>query len=124
MRGMLDFSSWSTALTTLVGLILVSLVMVGVRLAFMQSIQRRREREDRQINERLKVLVAAYKTDAVLGPSLGAYTRQVALYAEGIRRATGEPAEAVLKVAKPSDSAAGLTRPGTSATGNRLSAIG
>lgn len=62
MRGMLDFSSWSTALTTLVGLILVSLVMVGVRLVFMQSIQRRRERENRQINERLKVLIAAYKT--------------------------------------------------------------
>lgn len=62
MRGMLDFSSWSTALTTLVGLVLVSLVMVGVRLVFMQTVQRRRERENRQINERLKVLIAAYKT--------------------------------------------------------------
>jgi ATP-dependent helicase/nuclease subunit A len=41
-------------------------------------------------------LVVDFKTDAVLGPSLGAYTRQVALYAEGIRRATGEPADAAL----------------------------
>ena len=28
----------------------------------MQSVQRRRERENRQINERLKSLIAAYKT--------------------------------------------------------------
>lgn len=62
MRGLLDFSSWSTVLTTLLGLVLVSLVFVGVRLVFMQTFQRRRERENRQINERLKVLIAAYKT--------------------------------------------------------------
>ncbi len=59
---MLDFSSWSTVLTTLVSLIVVSLVLVGIRLVFMQTFQRRRERENRQINERLKVLIAAYKT--------------------------------------------------------------
>ncbi|PZO11248.1 MAG: hypothetical protein DCF26_21880, partial [Burkholderiales bacterium] len=62
MRGMLDFSSWSTILTTLFSLVLVSLVLVGIRLVFMQTFQRRRERENRQINERLKVLIAAYKT--------------------------------------------------------------
>jgi heme exporter protein D len=62
MRSMLDFSSWSTVLTTLVSLIVVSLVFVGIRLVFMQTFQRRRERENRQINERLKVLIAAYKT--------------------------------------------------------------
>lgn len=62
MRGMLDFSSWSTVLTTLFSLIVVSLVFVGIRLVFMQTFQRRRERENRQINERLKVLIAAYKT--------------------------------------------------------------
>ncbi|TWT21189.1 hypothetical protein FQY83_07455 [Luteimonas marina] len=61
MRG-LDFSSWSTVLSSLLGLLLFSLVVVGVRLAFMQTIQRRRERENRQINERLKTLIAAYKT--------------------------------------------------------------
>ncbi len=61
MRG-LDFSSWSTVLSSLLGLLLFSLVVVGIRLAFMQTIQRRRERENRQINERLKTLIAAYKT--------------------------------------------------------------
>ncbi|MDO9434860.1 hypothetical protein [Hydrogenophaga sp.] len=62
MRGILDFSSWSTGMTTLLGLVLASLVLVGVRLVFMQTFQRRRERQNRQINERLKVLIAAYKT--------------------------------------------------------------
>lgn len=62
MRSMLDFSSWSTIFTTLFSLVLVSLVLVGIRLVFMQTFQRRRERENRQINERLKVLIAAYKT--------------------------------------------------------------
>lgn len=62
MRGMLDFSSWSTVLTTVLSLVLVSLVFVGIRLVFMQIFQRRRERENRQINERLKVLISAYKT--------------------------------------------------------------
>jgi uncharacterized membrane protein YgcG len=62
MRGMLDFSSLSAIFTTLFGLVLVSLVFVGIRLVFMQTFQRKRERENRQINERLKVLIAAYKT--------------------------------------------------------------
>ncbi|XZE44170.1 hypothetical protein SH467x_003767 [Pirellulaceae bacterium SH467] len=62
----LDFSSWNGALTTLLGLVLVSVVAVGIRLVLMQTIQRRRERENRQINERLRTLIAAYK---VLGGS-------------------------------------------------------
>jgi hypothetical protein len=40
----------------------VTLVMVGVRLLVMQTVQRKRERENRQINERLRTLIAAYKT--------------------------------------------------------------
>ena len=40
----LDFSSWSGMMTTLMGLVLVSVVAVGIRLVFMQTIQRRRER--------------------------------------------------------------------------------
>src|SRR3954462_5873826 len=36
--------------------------MVGMRLVVMQTVQKRRERENRQINERLKTLIAAYKT--------------------------------------------------------------
>lgn len=62
MRNILDFSSWSALLSTVMGLLVATLVMVGIRLVFMQTIQRRRERENRQINERLKTLMAAYKT--------------------------------------------------------------
>lgn len=62
MRNILDFSSWHALLTTAIGLLLATLLMVGIRLVFMQTIQRRRERENRQINERLKTLIAAYKT--------------------------------------------------------------
>ena len=62
MRNILDFSSWQGLLTTLVGLVLFTLVAVGVRLLIMQRVQQRRERQNRQINERLKTLIAAYKT--------------------------------------------------------------
>ncbi len=62
MRSLLDFSSWQALLTTLLGLTLVTLVAVGIRLAVMQRVQQRRERQNRQINERLKTLIAAYKT--------------------------------------------------------------
>lgn len=58
----LDFSSWQTMLSTLFGLAVITLVGVGVRLLAMQTIQQRRERENRQINERLRTLIAAYKT--------------------------------------------------------------
>ena len=58
----LDFSSWQAVLSTVLGLVLVTLVMVSIRLVFMQTIQRRRERQNRQINERLRTLIAAYKT--------------------------------------------------------------
>ncbi len=49
-------------MSTLLGLVLFSLVAVGVRLLVMHSVQQRRERQNRQINERLKTLIAAYKT--------------------------------------------------------------
>ena len=62
MRNLLDFSSWQGLLTTLFGLVLFTLVAVGVRLLVMQRVQQRRERQNRQINERLKTLIAAYKT--------------------------------------------------------------
>ncbi|MDR0216854.1 MAG: hypothetical protein LBJ15_23000 [Comamonas sp.] len=62
MRTSLDFSSWSSVLSTVLGLLLVTCLMMGIRLLFMQTVQKRRERENRQINERLKSLIAAYKT--------------------------------------------------------------
>ena len=57
----LDFSSWSALLVTLLGLLLAASIGVGVRLLAMFTIQQRRERVNRQINERLKTLIAAYK---------------------------------------------------------------
>jgi hypothetical protein len=58
----LDFTSWQTLLSTLIGLSVITLIGVGIRLLAMQTIQQRRERENRQINERLRTLIAAYKT--------------------------------------------------------------
>jgi hypothetical protein len=57
-----DFSSWQGVLSTLLGLAVITLLGVGVRLLLMQTVQQRRERENRQINERLRTLIAAYKT--------------------------------------------------------------
>ena len=50
----------------MIGLALFALIGVGVRLLAMFTIQQRRERVNRQINERLRTLIAAYK---VLGGS-------------------------------------------------------
>jgi hypothetical protein len=69
----IDFSSWQTLLLSLLGLALVTLIGVGLRLVAMQTIQQRRERENRQINERLRTLIAAYK---VLG---GSFTGNLAV---------------------------------------------
>lgn len=68
-----DFSSWQSVLTTIIGLALFALIGVGIRLVAMFTIQQRRERLNRQINERLKVLIAAYK---VLG---GSFTGNLAV---------------------------------------------
>lgn len=59
---LIDFGSWQGVLSTLVGLVLVTVFAVGIRLLVMQRVQNRRERQNRQINERLKTLIAAYKT--------------------------------------------------------------
>ncbi|WP_447761580.1 hypothetical protein [Sphingopyxis panaciterrae] len=59
---MFDFSSWQSIGTTLLGLALVTFLGVGIRLMIMMTIQQRRERMNRQINERLRTLIAAYKT--------------------------------------------------------------
>jgi hypothetical protein len=57
-----DFSTWQGILTTLLGLAVITLLGVGIRLIVMQTVQQRRERQNRQINERLRTLIAAYKT--------------------------------------------------------------
>ena len=58
----LDFSSLHTLITTLLSLAVITLIGVGIRLLTMVTIQQRRERMNRQINERLRALIAAYKT--------------------------------------------------------------
>jgi uncharacterized membrane protein YgcG len=61
MRGF-DFSSWQAILTSIAAILFVTLIGVGIRLLMMLTFQQRRERQNRQINERLKALIAAYKT--------------------------------------------------------------
>ena len=58
----IDFTSWQSLLITLIGLALFTLISIGIRLLMMVTIQQRRERMNRQINERLRTLIAAYKT--------------------------------------------------------------
>ncbi len=58
----LDFSSLHGLITTLLSLAVITLIGVGIRLLTMATIQQRRERMNRQINERLRALIAAYKT--------------------------------------------------------------
>ena len=58
----LDFSSVPAFITTLLSLAVITLIGVGIRLLTMVTIQQRRERMNRQIKERLRTLIAAYKT--------------------------------------------------------------
>lgn len=84
---MFDFSSWQSVGATLVGLALVTLIGVGIRLMIMMTIQQRRERINRQINERLRTLIAAYKT---LG---GSFTGNLAVdprHLRDLRQGAGE----------------------------------
>ena len=62
----IDLTSWDSILSALVGIALFAFIGVGIRLVMMMTIQQRRERLNRQINERLRTLIAAYK---VLGGS-------------------------------------------------------
>lgn len=84
----LDFSSWHSVLVTLLGLALFTLISMGVRLVMMMTIQQRRERANRQINERLKTLIAAYK---VLG---GSFTGTLAVDPRHLRDLRLPPVEA------------------------------
>jgi uncharacterized membrane protein YgcG len=85
----LDLASWQGLLSTLAGLALITLIGVGVRLLVMMTIQQRRERLNRQINERLRTLIAAYKT---LG---GSFTGDLAVdprHLRDLRRESEVPA--------------------------------
>lgn len=99
MRG-LDFSSWQGLLSTLFGLAIITLIGVGIRLLVMQAVQQKREAANRQINERLKTLIAAYKTlggsftgDLTVDPShLRDLRRRAAELAQGEAVTTAEGA--------------------------------
>lgn len=94
----LDFSSWASVLSTLVGLLVATCLMMGIRLLFMQTMQKRRERENRQINERLKTLIAAYKT---LGGSFTGSLQVSPLHLRDIR--LSRPAEQTAAMPAASD---------------------
>src|SRR6202789_2414608 len=85
----LDFTSWQALLSTLLGLSLITLIGVGIRLLATQKIQQRRERENRQINERLRTLIAAYK--ALGGSFTGDLTVDPAHLKDLKRDADGQP---------------------------------
>ena len=89
MRSLIDFGSWQGVLSTLLGLVLVTIVAVGIRLLVMQRVQQRRERQNRQINERLKTLIAAYRT---LG---GSFTGNLAVDPTHLREVRMRSAAAV-----------------------------
>lgn len=61
-----DFSSWQGILGSILGVAIFALVGVGIRVIMLMTIQQRQQRLNRQINERLRMLIAAYK---VLGGS-------------------------------------------------------
>jgi type II secretory pathway pseudopilin PulG len=86
VRG-LDFSSWQALLSTVVGLAVITLIAVGIRLLVMQTVQQRRERENRQVNERLKTLISGYKT---LG---GSFTGNLTVDPTHFRELQSLPAE-------------------------------
>ena len=86
----LDFSSPHALLTTVVSLAVITLIGVGIRLLTMVTIQQRRERVNRQINERLRALIAAYKT---LG---GSFTGDLSVnptHLRDLRRKSEAPAD-------------------------------
>lgn len=58
----IDLSSWQGLLMSILGLALFALIGVGIRVLMMLTIQQRQQRMNRQINERLKTLIAAYRT--------------------------------------------------------------
>ena len=87
----LDFSSLHAVITTLLSVAVITLIGAGIRLLTMVTIQQRRERLNRQINERLRALIAAYK---MLG---GSFTGDLSVdptHRRDLRRHAELPADA------------------------------
>jgi uncharacterized membrane protein YgcG len=102
---MMDFSSWQGILTTLIGLTLITVIGVGIRLVIMMRVQEKRQRANRQINERVKTLMAAYKT---LG---GSFTGDLSVDPTHVRDLRRRAAEAAREGGDAGDDAAGADVP-------------
>ncbi len=94
----LDFSSLHALITTLLSLAVITLIGVGIRLLTMVTIQQRRERMNRQINERLRALIAAYKT---LGGSFTGDLTVNPTHRRDLRQHTEAPATATTATSTP-----------------------
>lgn len=84
-----DFSSWQGILATALSLAVFAIIGVGIRVLVMLTIQQHQQRMNRQINERLKTLIAAYRT---LG---GSFTGQLTVNPRHLRdmRVPGQEGE-------------------------------
>jgi type II secretory pathway pseudopilin PulG len=89
-------------LSTVIGLSVITLIAVGIRLLVMQTVQQRRERENRQVNERLKTLMAAYKTlggsftgDLGVDPAHRRDLRQLSAESAAMQAATSDRARRI-----------------------------
>lgn len=102
-----DFTSWQSLLLTFIGLALFTLISMGIRLLMMFRIQQRRERVNRQINERLKTLMSAYKT---LGGSFTGTLSVDPTHMRDLRKALKPEPEAGSGGDDPSQQAAGSER--------------
>lgn len=83
----LDFSSWQNMLFTVLAVALVALIGVGIRVLAMLTIQQRQQRMNRQINERLRTLIAAYR---ILG---GSFTGELTVSPRHLREMRQPPVD-------------------------------
>lgn len=100
MMRFFDFSSWQGILTTILGLSLFALIGVGIRVLMMLTIQQRQQRMNRQINERLKTLMAAYR---VLGGSFTGALTVDPLHLRQLRETASEGGEGTTEERHASD---------------------
>jgi uncharacterized membrane protein YgcG len=87
----IDLTSWQGILLTIFSVALIALVGVGIRVLMMMTIQQRQQRMNRQINERLRTLMSAYK---VLG---GSFTGELTVDPTHLRELTQKAKEAGLE---------------------------
>jgi len=102
-----DLGSWQSILLSVLTLALIAFVSVGIRVLMMVTIQKRRERMNRQINERLRTLIAAYK---VLG---GSFTGNLAVdpsHMRDIRQRSKAAADAQADEAETAEAEGGTDR--------------